>query len=112
VISLTKSAIAKVLIAASLVTICASIGSADQKPLRAQAEAELERVTVDIDRANVLYSPADDGLGPRFMNVEAYQREYRAGRRSFQDGKYVEALQHLHKADDIIRAQPAWTEAQ
>jgi hypothetical protein len=108
----TSSAIAKVLIAVGYVTLCASTGSADQNALRAQAEAELELVTVDVDRANIMYSPADDGLGASFMKVEEYQQEYLAGRESFQEGKYVEALQHLNKADDIIRAQPDWTEAQ
>ena len=103
---------AKVVIAASLVTICVGSASADQNSLRAQAEAELARVTVDVDSANIMYSPADNGLGPSFMNVEEYQQEYLAGRESFQEGKYVDALQHLQKADDIIRAQPDWIEAQ
>jgi hypothetical protein len=65
---------------------------------------------MDVDSANIMYSPADNGLGRSFMKVEEYQQEYLTGRESFQEGKYVEALQHLHKADDIIRAQPNWTE--
>jgi hypothetical protein len=72
----------------------------------------MARVTVDVDSANIMYSPADNGFGPSFMKVEQYQQEYLAGRQSFQEGKYVDALQHLHKADDIIRAQPDWTEGQ
>ena len=60
--------------------------------MRANAEAELAVVTVDVDRANIMYSLSDDGLGPNFMKVEEYQQEYLAGRRSFQEGKYVEAL--------------------
>jgi hypothetical protein len=99
------------LIAVGYVTLCASTGSADQNSLRAQAEAELARVTLEIDSAKIMYSPADNGLGPSFMNVEEYQQEYLAGRESFQGGKYVDGLHHLHKADDIIRAQPDWTEA-
>jgi hypothetical protein len=66
----------KVLIAVGFVTIYASIGSADQNSLRTQAEAELAHVTMDVDSANIMYSPADDGLG-----------------QSLQKGKYVEALQ-------------------
>jgi hypothetical protein len=108
----TSSAIAKVLIAAGYLTLCAGTGNADQNALRANAEAELARVTVDVDSANIMYSPADNGLGPGFMKVEEYQQEYLAGRKSFEEGKYVDALQHLHKADDIIRAQPDWTEGQ
>jgi hypothetical protein len=106
----TSSAIAKVLIAVGYVTLCAGTGNADQNSLRAQAEAELARVTMDVDSANIMYSPADNGLGRSFMKVEEYQQEYLTGRESFQEGKYVEALQDLHKADDIIRAQPNWTE--
>jgi hypothetical protein len=70
----------------------ARIGSADQNSLGAQAEAELARVTVDVDSANITYSPADNGIGRSFMNVEEYQQEYLAGRESFLEGKYVEAL--------------------
>jgi hypothetical protein len=33
-----------------------------------------------------------------------------AGRRDFQDRNYGEALQHLRKADEIIRNRPSWTE--
>jgi hypothetical protein len=81
----TSSAIAKVLIATSFVTICASTGNADPNSLRAQAEAELGPVTVDVDSANIVYSPADNGLGRGFMNVEEYQQQYLAGRESFQE---------------------------
>src|SRR5438874_2275063 len=70
----TSPAIAKVLIAA-IVTICASSASAGQNSLRAQAEAELAHVTVDVDSANIMYSPADDGLGANFTKVEEYQQE-------------------------------------
>jgi hypothetical protein len=57
---------------------------------------------VGIDRANIIYSPAANWVGPKF--VQQYQHEYLAGWQSFRDGKY--ALQHLNKAGDIIRAQP------
>jgi hypothetical protein len=90
----------------------ARIGSADQNSVRAQAEAELARVIVDVDSANIMYSPADNGLGRGVMNVEEISRNTWPGARVFQEGKYAEALQHLHKADDIIRAQPDWTEGQ
>jgi len=32
------------------------------------------------------------------------------GRQDFQDRNYDEALQHLRKADEIIRSRPKWTE--
>jgi hypothetical protein len=76
---------------------------------RGRARAELAAVTVDVDRANVMYSPADNGLGSNFTKVVQYQQEYMAGRQSFEDGKYRDAIQHLRKADRIIRSQPDWT---
>jgi hypothetical protein len=66
-------------------------------------------VTVDIDQANNLFSPVDDGAGSNFARVIQYQQEYMAGRQSFQDAKYGEALQHLRKADEIIRSRANWT---
>jgi hypothetical protein len=101
-----------VLIAVGCVTLAANTGSANTNVSRAKAQAELTRVTMDVDKANIMYSPVDNGLGASFMKVEQYQQEYLAGRESFYEGKYVEALQHLRKADEIIRAQPDWTEAQ
>jgi hypothetical protein len=85
--------------------------TSDQTALRSRAEAELTAVTADVDQANILFSPVDDGDGPNFAKVVQYQREYMAGRQSFQDAKYEEALQHLHKADEIIRSRPSWTES-
>jgi hypothetical protein len=84
----------------------------DQTALRVKAQAELVQVTEDVDRANVIYSPAYNAVGPNFVKVEEYQQEYLSGRQSFQDGKYAEALQHLRKADNIIRSQPDWTESE
>jgi len=83
----------------------------DQIALRSRAQAELAAVTVDIDQANILFSPVDDGDGSNFARVIQYQQEYMAGRQSFQDAKYGEALQHLRKADEIIRTRPDWTES-
>jgi hypothetical protein len=91
-------------------SVAAGAASADQSALKAKAQAELAVVTVDIDKANIMYSPADDGLGANFAKVMQYQQEYLAGRQSFDDGKYAEALQHLSKTDKIIRSQPDWTE--
>ncbi len=85
--------------------------SPGQNALRAKAQAELTTVTVDVDRANIMYSPADNGVGPNFTKVEQYQQEYLAGRQNFQDGKYAGALQHLRRADELIRSQPDWTES-
>ncbi len=75
--------------------------------MRAEPQGELAQVTVDVDRANIMYSPADNGLGASFMKIEEYQQEYLSGRQTFQEGKYVEALQHPDKADEITRTQPA-----
>jgi hypothetical protein len=68
-------------------------------------------VTVDIDQANISFSPVDDGDGSNFARVIQYQQEYMLGRKSFQDARYGEALQHLRKADEIIRSRPNWTES-
>jgi tetratricopeptide (TPR) repeat protein len=70
----------------------------------------MAQVTEDVDEANIMYSLADNAIGLNFMTVEEYQQEYLAARQSFHDGKYDEALQHLRKADDVIRSQPGWTE--
>ena len=94
------------------VSVSAHAASRDQNALRARARAELAAVTVDVDRANIMFSPADNGVGPSFTKVEQYQQEYLAGRQSFQDGKYAGALQHLRKADEIIRSQPDWNESE
>ena len=84
----------------------------DQTALRMKAQAELAQVTEDVDRANIIYSPADNAVGPNFVKVEEYQQEYLSGRQSVQDGKYTQALQHLRNADKIIRSQPDWTESE
>jgi len=92
------------------VPVCAS--AASQEPLRAKAQAELAAVTIDVDRANILYSPADNSSGSRFAQVAEYQQEYLAGRQSFDDGQYGEALEHLRKADEIIHSQPDWNQSE
>jgi hypothetical protein len=85
--------------------------SPDQIALKSRAEAELAGVTADVDQANIVFSPVDDADGPNFAKVVQYQREYMAGRQSFDDAKYNEAMQHLRKADEIIHRQPTWTES-
>ena len=62
--------------------VSASVRAASpgQDALRANAQAELATVTVDVDRANIMYSPADNGVGPNFTKVEQYQQEYRSAR--------------------------------
>jgi hypothetical protein len=87
-------------------SLAAGPAKADPNALRANAQAELAAVTVDVDTANIMSSTADLVAGANFANVLAYQREYLSGRLSFQDGKYAEALQHLTNADHIIRSQP------
>jgi hypothetical protein len=96
------------MVAVSLLA-AAGIANADPNALRAKARAELATVTVDVDRANIMFSPVDNGLGANFAKVVQYQQEYEAGRKSFSAGKYDEALQHLSKADQIIHNQPDWT---
>jgi hypothetical protein len=97
---------------AAIMSLAPGGANADPTSLRTQAQAELASVTVDVDRANIMFSPADDGTGSNFVKVEDYQQEYLAGQKSFDQGKYAEALQHLRKADKIIRSQPDWTESE
>jgi hypothetical protein len=107
---LTLASVASLI--ATVVPLSARAANPDPTALRSRAEAELAAVTADIDQANILFSPVDDGDGTNFAKVVQYQQEYMAGRQSFQDGKYGEALQHLHKADQIIRSRPNWTESE
>jgi hypothetical protein len=83
----------------------------DPAALKSSAEAELAAVTAEVDQANIRYSPVDDGDGANFAKVLQYQQEYMAGRQSFRDARYGEALQHLRKADEIIQSRPDWTES-
>jgi hypothetical protein len=94
------------------VPISTHAASSGEDAQKGTARAELAAVTVDVDRANVMYSPADDGLGSNYTEVVQYQQEYMAGRQSFENGKYRDALQHLRKADQIIRSRPDWTESE
>src|SRR5689334_19564224 len=106
---LTMASLASLIAAGVPLSVRAA--TADQTALRSRAEAELTAVTIDVDQANILFSPVDDGDEPNFAKVLQYQREYMAGRQYFEDAKYGEALQHLRKADEIIRSRPHWTEA-
>ncbi len=106
---LTMVSVASLLAAAMPLHVRAA--NPDQTSLRSQAQAELAAVTVEVDQASIFFSPIDDGDGPNFAKVVQYQREYMAGRQSFQDAKYGEALWHLRKADQIIRSRPDWTES-
>jgi len=107
---MTVALVSSLVVGGMSVSVCAA--SIDQNVLRAKAQAELTTVTVDVDRANIMYSPADNGVGPNFTKVEQYQQEYLAGRQNFQDGKYAGALQHLRRADELIRSQPDWNESE
>jgi hypothetical protein len=84
----------------------------DQTALKSRAEAELTTLTAEVDQANIFFSPVDDAQGPNYAKVLQYHREYTAGRRDFEDRKYGQALQHLRKADEIIRSHPSWTDFQ
>ena len=73
----------RLLIAASVssiiaggVPVSARAASPDQTALRSRAEAELAAVTVDVDQANIRFSPVDDGDGANFAKVLQYQQEY------------------------------------
>jgi hypothetical protein len=108
---LIKAALVMSLAAGSMPALSGA-ANADPNTLKAQAPAELVAVTDDIDKANIMFSPADDGVGANFAKVTQYQQEYMAGRQSFDDGKYADALQHLRKADKIIHSQPDWTQSE
>jgi hypothetical protein len=108
---LMRLALVTSLMAGSM-SVAAGAASADQSALKVKAQAELAAVTVDVDKANIMYLPADNGLGANFTKIVQYQQEYLVGQQSFADGKYAEALQHLSKADKIIRSQPDWTESE
>ena len=82
----------------------------DQTALKSRTEAELTTVTAELDQANILFSPVEDGYGPNYAKVLQYHREYMAGRQQLQDRNYDEALRHLRKADKLIRSRPNWTE--
>jgi hypothetical protein len=99
-------------LATASMPVTSPAADANQSNLKAKAQAELAAVTVDVDRANIMFSPADDGLGGNFSQIIQYQQEYLSGRQSFDQGKYAEALQHLNEADEIIRSQPDWTQAE
>ena len=90
--------------------LCGRAAIPDQTALKSRAEAELTKVTAEVDQANILFSPVDDGDGPNYAKVVQYHREYMVGRQDFQDRKYEGALQHLRKADEIIRGRTNWTE--
>jgi hypothetical protein len=90
--------------------LCGHAAIPDQTALKSSADAELTTVTAEIDQANILFSPVDDGDGPNYAKVVQYHREYMAGRQDFEERYYGEALRHLRKADEIIRSRPNWTE--
>ena len=84
--------------------LCARAAIPDQAALKSTADAELARVTGEVDQANILFSPVDDGDGPNYAKVVQCHQEYMTGRQDFQDRNYDEALRHLLKADEIIRS--------
>jgi hypothetical protein len=106
---LTIASVASLIIAALPFPVRAV--NTDQTALKSRAQTELATVTAEVDQASIYFSPVDDGDGPNFAKVVQYQREYMAGRQSFENAKYLEALQHLRKADEIIRSRPDWIES-
>ena len=108
---LTRMPLITSLAAASL-SVAIGAANADPNALRAKAQAELDAVTVDVDRANIMFSPADNSAGANFARVVKSHNEYEAGRKSFNDGRYADALKYLSNADKLIRSQPDWTESE
>jgi hypothetical protein len=56
-------------------------------------------------------SSADHNAGFNLAKNAEYQREYEAGVKSFNAGRYADAMQHLSNADKIVRSRPNWTHA-
>jgi hypothetical protein len=107
---LTKLALVTSLMAGT-VSLGIRAANADPNTLRGKAQAELTAVTRDVDRANIVFSPADHSAGFNLAKNVEYQREYEAGVKSFNASRYADAMQHLSNADKIIRSRPNWTHA-
>jgi hypothetical protein len=58
-----------------------------------------------------VFSPADHSAGFNLAKNAEYQQEYEAGVKSFNAGRYADAMQHLSNADKIIRSRPNWIHA-
>jgi hypothetical protein len=91
-------------------SVAAQAVNADSNTLRAKAQAELTAVTRDVDKANIMFSPSDHSAGVNSAQNTHYQQEYDAGLKSFNAGRYADAMQHLSEADRIIRSRPNWSE--
>jgi hypothetical protein len=94
------------------VSALGGVAHADPNALRAKAQAELTTVTRDVDKANLMFSPADHSAGFNLAKNAQYQQEYEAGVKSFDAGRYADAMQHLSNADRIIRSRPNWNHAE
>jgi hypothetical protein len=108
---LMKLALVTSLVAGSL-SVAMGAANADPNTLRAKAQAELTAVTRDVDHANIMFSQADHSAGFNLAKNAEYQREYEAGVKSFNAGRYGDAIQHLSEADKIIRSRPNWNHAE
>ncbi len=80
--------------------------SPDRDALKGAAEKTLAKVTLDVDKANDMFSLS----APLTSSEVEYSNEYVTGRRAFENGRYDQALEHLRKADRIIRSLPDWNE--
>jgi hypothetical protein len=108
---LMKLALVMSLVAGSM-SVAARAANADPNTLRAKAQAELTAVTRDVDKANIMFSPSNHSAGVNLAKNVQYQQEYDAGLKSFNAGRYADAMKHLRKADEIIRSRPNWTESE
>jgi hypothetical protein len=82
--------------------------SPDHDALKAAAEETLAKVSLDVDKANDMFSLS--GSAPLTSAQAQYSNEYMTGWRAFEKGQYEQALEHLRKADRIIRSMPDWNE--
>jgi TolA-binding protein len=108
---LMRLALVGTLMAGSLSAV-GGIAIADPNALKAKAQAELTTVTREVDKANVMFSPADHSAGFNLAKNAQYHQEYEAGVKSFNAGRYADAMQHLSNADRIIRSRPNWNHAE
>ena len=94
------------------VSVRGGVAHADPSALRAKAQAELTTVTREVDKANAMFSPADHSAGFNAAKNAEYQQEYDAGVKSFNAGRYADAMEHLSNADRSIRSRPNWHHAE
>jgi hypothetical protein len=65
--------------------------SPDRDASQVAAEKTLAKVTLDVDKADVVFSQFSQGRVPPSTQAQ-YKREYVTGRRAFENGQYDEAI--------------------